>query len=394
MALAECAESPESVDPVSSAPDIELEDALEQLHGVRCATDAQLLRILAAYDAREGWKGDAATSAEGWIRARLHVSLRTAREWVRVARALRQLPAIFGAFSEGRLSWDQVRELTKFATAETDAEFAEQAAGWTAEVASAMARRAKRWTSEDEATAHDRRGVSWWWDERQHLFRLRAGLSFADGEILVTALDRLAEKQPKDTDGTYLPGHIRRADALVGLAAQKLVEEQDADRAVVVVHIGAEALASGHGVGELESGAVVAAETVARLGCDGHVERVVHDENGVAVGIGHRSRSIPGWLMRQIRRRDQGCRFPGCGRKRLLHGHHLRRWPRGPTDLANLAALCRFHHQLVHEGKWTIRGNPNGRLEFFRPDGRRYADRTLPLRGDVRSRIPLPELLK
>jgi Domain of unknown function (DUF222) len=393
LALAECAD-PIQINPLEDAPEIELEDAIEQLHGVHCAAHAHLLRILSEYDARKGWATDSAPSAEAWLRGRIHVSLRTAREWVRVASALRKLPAIAGAYSDGRLSWEHVRELTKFATPETDADLAEDAAGWTAEVAAAMARRALRLTARDEAEAHEKRCVTWWRDDASHMFHLGARLALADGEIVAAALDRLADKQPKDTNGFYVEGHVRLADALVELASTKLVEEQDADRAVVVVHVGAEALAAGRGVGEFESGAVVAAEAIARLACDAHTETVIHDDNGTTVGIGKRSRNIPGWLMRQVRRRDQGCRFPGCGRRRLLHGHHILRWPDGPTNLSNLTALCRFHHLLVHEAGWRVRGDPEGRLEFIHPDGRRYGQSPRPLRADVRKRIPLPGLLQ
>ncbi|MDQ4097597.1 MAG: HNH endonuclease, partial [Actinomycetota bacterium] len=42
----------------------------------------------------------------------------------------------------------------------------------------------------------------------------------------------------------------------------------------------------------------------------------------------------------------------------------------GPTDLSNLLWLCPFHHRLVHEGGWRIRGDPEGDVTFVRPDGR------------------------
>ena len=43
----------------------------------------------------------------------------------------------------------------------------------------------------------------------------------------------------------------------------------------------------------------------------------------------------------------------------------------GPTDLANGLAVCRGsgHHRLIHEGGWTITGDPNGEITFHDPDG-------------------------
>jgi hypothetical protein len=52
--------------------------------------------------------------------------------------------------------------------------------------------------------------------------------------------------------------------------------------------------------------------------------------------------------------RDGGCVFPGCQRPLAwCDAHHLWHWiDGGPTDLPNLALLCRAHHRAVHEGGW------------------------------------------
>lgn len=44
-------------------------------------------------------------------------------------------------------------------------------------------------------------------------------------------------------------------------------------------------------------------------------------------------------------------------------------------DMDNLVWLCPQHHRLVHEGGWTMRGDPNDTLTFVRPDGRPLASR-------------------
>src|SRR5437764_52333 len=89
-----------------------------------------------------------------------------------------------------------------------------------------------------------------------------------------------------------------------------------------------------------------AAETAGRLACDCRWQLVAEDDKGRALGLGRTTRQTPRWLARQVRRRDGGCRFPGCARKRWLHSHHLRWWIKGgPTDPDNLAAICRYHHR-------------------------------------------------
>jgi hypothetical protein len=62
-----------------------------------------------------------------WLVARLSIAHRNAKEWVRVARALEDLPAIAGCYSQGRLSVDQLVPLTKLASPDTDQALAEEA---------------------------------------------------------------------------------------------------------------------------------------------------------------------------------------------------------------------------------------------------------------------------
>ncbi|HWC38677.1 MAG TPA: hypothetical protein VG476_09125, partial [Acidimicrobiales bacterium] len=84
---------------------------------------------------------DGATSMADWLVARLGVAHRTAREWVRVARSLEQLPALTAAYSEARLSFEQLAQATKLASPETDPSAAEQAPGCTAAQLEIAARR-------------------------------------------------------------------------------------------------------------------------------------------------------------------------------------------------------------------------------------------------------------
>jgi hypothetical protein len=62
--------------------------------------------------------------------------------------------------------------------------------------------------------------------------------------------------------------------------------------------------------------------------------------------------------------RDRGCVFPGCDRPLAwCDAHHLWHWvDGGPTDLPNLAMVCRAHHRTVHEGGWQLTRGPDGRF--------------------------------
>src|SRR6187399_103451 len=95
-------------------------DVIEQMAGVVCAADAELLTAIVAYDDAMHWKADGACSMRDWLCMALHVSSATAGEWVRVGRALEALPALRAAHACGGLSWDQIRSATRFATPEDD----------------------------------------------------------------------------------------------------------------------------------------------------------------------------------------------------------------------------------------------------------------------------------
>jgi len=81
--------------------------------------DAQLLALIAELDAREAWAGHGVASCAHWLSFRLGWSPITARERVRVARALAGLPLVQEAFAAGRVTYSQVRAITRAATPES-----------------------------------------------------------------------------------------------------------------------------------------------------------------------------------------------------------------------------------------------------------------------------------
>jgi hypothetical protein len=79
--------------------------------------------------------------------------------------------------------------------------------------------------------------------------------------------------------------------------------------------------------------------------------------------VGRASRVITPAQRSALTVRDGGCVFPHCDRPLAwCEGHHLVPWADGgPTDLANLALLCRAHHRAAHEGGWQLTRGPDGR---------------------------------
>ena len=80
----------------------------------------RLLACIREFDAAEEWHHQGAQSCAHWLTWRIGLDTATAREKVRVARALGQLPAVDGALAAGRLSYAKVRAITRVATPETE----------------------------------------------------------------------------------------------------------------------------------------------------------------------------------------------------------------------------------------------------------------------------------
>jgi Domain of unknown function (DUF222) len=80
---------------------------------------ARLLDLIRDFDALCGW-GNGFLSCAHWLNYRVGIGLHAAREQVRTARALGQLPHIAEAFARGTISYSKVRTLTRVATPATE----------------------------------------------------------------------------------------------------------------------------------------------------------------------------------------------------------------------------------------------------------------------------------
>ena len=138
---------------------------------------------------------------------------------------------------------------------------------------------------------------------------------------------------------------------------------------------------------QLHGGPVLAEGLRRYLACDARVRSIL-EAGGKAVSVGRAFRIMPERTRVVVEDRDRGCRVPGCTRTRWLHVHHLTHWEDGgPTDTANLVALCARHHRLHHRGQLGISGDADD------PDGLVFTDsRGRRLTGCGRPAPPGPEL--
>ena len=101
-----------------------LGDRIAELAAGINAAEAQMMTLIADFDRRGGWKDDFGSCAE-WLAWRIGIKIGPARERVRAARALENLPQTAGALREGSISYAKVRALTRVATPESEAKLLE-----------------------------------------------------------------------------------------------------------------------------------------------------------------------------------------------------------------------------------------------------------------------------
>src|SRR5580698_10668859 len=113
--------------PVPEVPLERLEAQICELAGHLTAATCRFLILVGDFDARRGWESWDLPSCSAWLSWKCQLSPGTAREQVRVARALGDLPVIRAGFAAGQLSYAKVRALTRIATPATEEGLAELA---------------------------------------------------------------------------------------------------------------------------------------------------------------------------------------------------------------------------------------------------------------------------
>jgi hypothetical protein len=359
------------------------------------AATHRLLTCIRQFDEQGDWAEQGAVSCAHWLSWRIGLDLATAREKVRVARALGTLPAIDAALASGKLSYAKVRALSRVATPDNEAKLLEMAFYATGAQLERICRGFRNAQMADEGLTPETRSV-----RRRVLpggmVKLEVVLCPDEVDLVLRALDRAREvehreQQPRasaesaedpsegSSDSAPWPS---RADGVVALAESYLAGNMAAgnggERFQVTVHVDQDPLAAdGVLAATLEDGTGISAETLRRVACDCGLVAVTGDGDGESLNIGRRTRSIPPAIRRVLQLRDRGCAFPGCTHDRFLHGHHVRHWLHGgETSAENLVLLCTHHPHLVHEGGWSIEHRERGEQGawlFVAPDGARVA---------------------
>jgi hypothetical protein len=100
--------------------DEELEQELIALSGHMAAATARYVDLVAELDETEAYGRWECRSAAHFLNWKCGVNLRTAHDYVRVARALRHLPLVRAALAGGEVSYSKVRAIIGVANAENE----------------------------------------------------------------------------------------------------------------------------------------------------------------------------------------------------------------------------------------------------------------------------------
>jgi hypothetical protein len=216
-------------------------DALEREITNLCAqinaASYRLLQLIAELDDTAPWGAWGLQSCAHWLNWRCGIGMNAAREKVRVAHALKSLPAISSALESGQLSFSKVRALSRIADDANEAELLELAHHATAAQVEKLVRayrsvvgRAER---EQAMASQAARELNYYHDEDGCLV-IRARLPAEEGAVVLQALNAAMDAQCKEehedaADDVTAVTSVnenrfaqRRADALTTMAETTL----------------------------------------------------------------------------------------------------------------------------------------------------------------------------
>jgi Domain of unknown function (DUF222) len=378
--------------------------------------EAALLDDIAEFDRTEAWRGDGALSMRDWLVARCHISRARARTLVDAAAKKKDLPALSDALADGRLTLDVFAPLAAVATAQTDAELAQAAEHWTPRQARQLVAEVKGATDAQAAAQVLRRFVRF--DDQRCLIWAQVPVdSYASVKSVLVGRARRHD-HPSANDPDYERFESRCADALVQICIEQGqraptktgpvagasagagagtgtgVERKSptqTDSGATPVHVGARTTmivhtdldrllyGDGYGHASLQGVGPISAEVARRLACNAHITLSFDAPDGAILDQKKLERDPTEAQRIEIRRRDNGCRFPGCGCRNVTDVHHIV-WAskQGPTVLSNLLTLCVGHHSRVHELGWKMDGDAQAQVRFVSPQGRVFVSSPSP----------------
>src|SRR5918992_3287752 len=133
-----------------------LERKITELASHISAATCRWLSLVAEYDRREGWAPWGCHSCAHWVSWRCGIGPEAAREHVRVANRLQELPLIRAAFGQGQLSYSKVRALTRVDNVEREQDLLDLARHATAAQLERLVRAYRGVLAAEQSAARER----------------------------------------------------------------------------------------------------------------------------------------------------------------------------------------------------------------------------------------------
>src|ERR1700712_179995 len=312
----------------------DIDRALPSIAKRRCALDAEEAVLLCSVVRREIWRQLGKASLLEYLEAVLAYGPKAAHERVRVALALDELPMLAEALASGEASYSAIKELTRIATAKTQAEWLDAARGKNVRQIEELVAGRRRGDKPTDAPVPDlkpqivRFEITTATHARlrhvQQVLAEETGGQLDDDTLIAAMCDAILDGNASADDG----GRARYQIFTTVCTGCQQAWQHGGGRDIPVTDID-------HAIAD----------------CD--AQRVGSDrEPGTAV------QDVAPKVRRFVTLRDRKrCTVPGCRAARHIDVHHI--MPRhlgGGHGPENLTLLCSGHHRALHEGHLVITG--------------------------------------
>ena len=402
---------------LGALPTERLEAELVSTAAHLAAGTCRFLLLIAEHDRRGAWEHWECRSMAHWLSFKCGLSMNTARDHVRTARRLIDMPLVRSEFARGALSYSKVRALARVCQPTNEADLlsvALHASASQLETVCSHLRHIQDRNAQEDAL-HDAESDA---RLRMHLTLDNDAAGHGTGRFRIPGhemevLQRALATASHDLDERDQPA--TNAAALLELARAYLANPSTGPgpQPEIIVHFDAAAVvAAGTDIGDAANparvggapdsgpqsgpdsdpdsdrstdqtdqmikshwpvrsamGRIFSIALLNRLACNAGIRTVADLPDGTRLNVGRHRRTPSPEQRRALAARDLHCRFPGCDTRQRLHAHHVVWWSHGgSTDIENLILLCPKHHHAIHDRQWIVTGTATNSA-FERPDG-------------------------
>lgn len=335
---------------------VELEYRIRQLGTKLRTLHYRIVTTSAAYDNTGVWARTRHSTCAGWIAEELEVAFGTAREWLRVGHALTRLPNIDRSFAAGRLSYSQVRTLTRIAVEhpERDEELCDLAENTTARD---LAVRLAHWCNENEDPEDtDKRhqkstGLSCR-TEPDGMGTINIRLPPLDHARAMAAIDAkvMTTKSAKSAPtGAHSALSVNSRASLAQQRARAflhlITNEGASVNTEIIIHV------RGDGT-RLDDGTPVAAHYISQLLPQSAIRTMIHNAERYPIDVSGKHRYPTRRQQLVVNERQPSCE---CGSTKFLQYHHEPPYEEAQsTTLDGLGRLCGKCHRIRHSNDQRV----------------------------------------